>query len=666
MNVFEELAGPARTVRALWPFLWPERRHLALVVAVTALLTGVEVALPLLAGRVVDTVLAGAGAVPGTAGAPVAPGGPVARVAGAGAEWTRHALVGVLVAGALVRGTLVAWQRALRGQVGEAVAARLRLTLWRHVQELPIDYVRRRGAGRMAMRFVGDVRAVQRLVANGLVQVGQDVVLIIAVAIGLCFLSWRMGAAVAAALPLFGALFWLLNPRLRRASRSARKRRGRLSAYVSDRLAGLVALKAAGRQSAESGHVHVLTQKLAERGARFAAISGQQLGYGAAALAAGSALLLEVAAGEISARRLSGGNLVAFYALLGLLLAAFQRLVTANQYFQLAQVAVDRLLNTLSQRPESFGDDVLPDLAVPAGRIVVAGVSYAYDEDQPALQQICLGAARGELMAIVGANGAGKSTLLELLLRLRQPTQGRVLIDGQDVARVNLASLRRQVGYVPQQPEVLDGTVYDNVAYGLPPLADGPGAESGAESGATAPDEASDTRPFEPDPRVLRAARLTGVDALVATLTEGWQTRVGQGGYALSGGQRQRIALARATVHDPPILVLDEATGAVDPESELTLAHALRALARHKTVIVATHRPTTLSLADRIYVLDAGRMVETGDHEALVGRGGRYARLFGAAPDVARPTATPTPEARPMEERRMEVRQWQHEGSPLA
>lgn len=612
------------TVRALWPFLRPERRHLIQAAGVTLALTAVEVTLPILAGQVVDALLAGARGVPAS--------GPDRAAA------PRHLLIAVLVIGALARGVLVAWQRTLRGRIGEAVAARLRQTVWRHGQELSMDYVRRRGPGRLSLRFVGDVRAVQRLVANGLVQISQDLVLIVAVLAALSALNWRMGLAVATLLPAFGTFFWYLNPRLRRASRRARRRRGRLSAYVSDRLAALMALKAAGRQRAESGRVRQLTQDLAKQGTRFAAINGQLQGFGVAAVAATSALLLEVAAGEISTGRLSGGDLVAFYALLGLLLPVFQRLVTANRSLQLAQVSVDRLRSTLAQRPESFGDDRFEDLVVRAGRVACTGVFYRYPKSPPhgppVLQHVRLEARRGQVVAIAGPNGAGKSTLLELLLRFRQPDRGRIAIDDQDVAWVTLGSLRRQVGYVPQQPAVFDGTIYENVAYGLPPEE---GAEHSGDGAAAAGPEAAavaQAETTERDPRVLRAARLAGVDRLVDELPEGWETRVGQAGNALSGGQRQRIALARALVADPPILVLDEAAGDLDAETEAALATVLRALAAEKTVIVATHRSATLRLADRIYVLDAGRLVEEGDHEALVQRAGVYARLFGGEAEV--------------------------------
>jgi len=264
-------------------------------------------------------------------------------------------------------------------------------------------------------------------------------------------------------------------------------------------------------------------------------------------------------------------------------------------------------------------------------------VGFSHDRKRPTLEAVSLVAQRGELVALAGPNGSGKSTLLELLLQFRQPTQGRIEIDGQDLSEVSLSSLRSRIGLVTQDAPLFDGTIEENIAYGVPPSTDQssrhtPCAEAGrtdtASVGNGEPTGIVPPTNTDTQERVRCAARLVGVDRLVAGLEKGWNTRAGESGRLLSGGQRQRIALARALASDPPFLILDEATSAMDGETEQALAVTLRELARDKTILVAAHRIATLAVADRIYVLDAGRVVEQGTHAELLERGGVYARLF--------------------------------------
>jgi ABC-type multidrug transport system fused ATPase/permease subunit len=348
-----------------------------------------------------------------------------------------------------------------------------------------------------------------------------------------------------------------------------------------------------------------LTRSLSTRGTQVATIGGRMQGMAAAAVAGSGALVLALAANEASAGRLTGGALVTFYTLLGLLVPVFQRIALANRYFQEAHISIEYFTSVMEETPEAPKRDARPALDVSTGYMSVEHVSFRYGKEEQALRQVQLEAQRGEIVAIVGANGAGKSTLLDLLLCFRRPTSGRILIDDQDINEVALASLRSQIGLVDQNAMLFDGTIAQNIAYGV-------------QHGV-------------PEEQIQRAATLAGVDQIVAALPKGWDTPVGAGGQSLSGGQRQRIALARALAGDPPFLVLDEATSAVDAETEQALAAMLRELAHNKTIIVAAHRLPTLLLADRIYVLEQGRIAESGTHTALLQRGGVYTRLFGEA-----------------------------------
>ncbi len=440
----------AATVFKLLPFIQQERRRLLFAALLTLLLTTIEVAAPLLVGVFVDSILRQAG---GTT-APLSPS-------------TQRIIILVLIVAALLRGFLIARQGALTGKIGERVAARLRNTLWQHLLRVPLDYVQRRGAGRLLLRFTGDTRSVQRVVTQGLIRLSQDAVLGFAVLIALCWLNWRMALAVAVILPFYGAIFARVNPQLRKESRAARRGRSRISAYLDEHIAGMKVIKACVRQGTEAEHLRGLTRRLAKRGTRLATVSGTLQGLSATTIAGSGALVLALAAGEVAAGRLTGGRLVAFYTLLGLLVPVLQRIVVANRHFQEAYISVERLAETLAVPPETqTALDTRPAINVTQGTISVENVSFVYEDGTRALQDVSLTARRGEIVALVGSNGAGKSTLLELLLCFCVPTRGRITVDEQDTAHVSLDSLRAQIGLVTQQVALFNGTIAESIAYG--------------------------------------------------------------------------------------------------------------------------------------------------------------------------------------------------------
>lgn len=553
-------------LRKLWPFLRRVRRRLWLAGAISIILTSVEIATPILIGWFVDSILTGLHRIetPGLNPPPL----------------SRAALLALIATGAILRGYLVARQRWLSGRIGEQVAARMRDALWDHLQHLPLDYTRARGPGQLLLRFTGDARAIQRIVTNGVVQLSQDVLLGCGVLVAMALLNFRMTLAVAVILPLYAAIFRWLNPKLRHESRATRTRRSRLSSYLHDRLVGMVIVKAFVRQSKEAGNVQELNADIARRAARRWRIDGQLQGWTTAAVALGSVAVLGLAAWEADANRLTAGTLVAFLTLLGLLVPVLRRIVAANRYFQEGQISVDRLLGTLALAPEDAADGDAPKLRVKGGEVVIQNISFSHKDGPNILDKVSLQARRGRLVAVTGPNGSGKTTLMELLLRFHQPTSGKILIDGQDIANVSLKSLRSQVGLVAQEAPLFDGTIRENVAYGL--------AEDASDDG------------------IMRAAQLAGVDRFIEQLPKGWDTRVGRGGRALSSGQRRRVALARALAVNPPILLLDEPFSSLDAETEEAFAKILRDVALQKTVIVAAHRLPPSLQGEQVFRLTGG------------------------------------------------------------
>jgi ATP-binding cassette subfamily B multidrug efflux pump len=566
------------TLSRIWPYLKPEWRRLLLVAAMTLGLTVVEVSVPILVGIFVDSLLSELSGRQPTTMAPVL---------------NNRTILVLLAVGALLRGYLLYQQRSLSGRIGQRVAARMRDAVWVHLQEVPLDYARRRGPGRLLVRFISDTKAVQRLVSQGMVQLIQDVLFVIGAIAVLTYLNLVVGLGTTLLLPLIALVFWRINPRVQQASRDTRNRRTRLSAHLNERLTGLAVVKIHGRQREEAKRVRKLNRNVASRGARLATAGGQLQGASAATVALVTALTLGLAAEEVAAGRLSAGYLVTSYALIGLLAPVVQRITIFNRTLQEAQISIERLAQTLAEDPESPQEEEFPEVDVSEGLVSVEGVSFSYPDGTLALDEVSLTAGRGELVALVGPNGAGKSTLLELLPRFRQPTNGRIMIDGQNIADVSLESLRSKIGFVTQDTPLFDGTIAENVTYGV--------------------------RGNASEEQIQQAARLAGVDELVASLPDGWETKVREGRRMLSHGQRQRVVLARALAADPSIIVLDEVGSGLDIETQQTLSEELRVLAQHKTVIVATHSMPAMLMADRVYRIDRGRIVEE-DHDALLTR----------------------------------------------
>jgi len=566
------------TLSRIWPFLKPEWRRLLLVAGATLGLTVVEVSVPILVGIFIDSLLSGLSGRQPTTTAPLL---------------NNRMIIALLAVGALLRGYLLYQQRSLSGRIGQRVAARMRDAVWVHLQEMPLDYTRRRGPGRLLVRFISDTKAVQRLVSQGMVQLVQDVLFVIGAIAVLTYLNLVVGLGTTLLLPLIALVFWRINPRVQQASRDTRNRRTRLSAHLNERLTGLAVVKIHGRQRQEAKHVRKLNRNVASRGTRLATAGGQLQGASAATVALVTTLTLGLAAEEVAAGRLSAGYLVTSYALIGLLAPVVQRITIFNRTLQEAQISVERLAQTLAEVPESPRDYELPEVEVSEGLVSVEGVSFTYPDGMQALDEVSLTARRGELVALVGPNGAGKSTLLELLPRFRQPTNGRIMIDGQNIADVSLESLRSKIGFVTQDTPLFDGTITENVTYGV--------------------------RGEASEEQVQQASRLAGVDEVVASLPDGWETKVREGRRMLSQGQRQRVVLARALAADPSIILLDEVGSGLDIETQRTLSEELRLLAQHKTVIVATHSMPAMLMADRVYRIDRGRIVEV-DHDAVLTR----------------------------------------------
>ena len=484
--------------------------------------------------------------------------------------------------------------------LAQALQHDLRLDAYDHVQQLPMRYFEDKSSGNILATLNDDINQLERFLnggANDLIQVISSSIMI-----GLVFFILTPGVALLAVLPvpliLLGTFYFQRKLAPRYAA--VRDRAGLLNGRLSNNLAGIATIKAYSAETFERNAVSGLSDgyKLANREAiRWAA-------------AITPVIRMAVMAGFISTLvyggwlTLHGELAVGAYSVLVFLtqrmLWPLTRLADITDLYQRSVASIDRVLNLLGEKISiPYAGKPLPMERV-RGEIRFENVRFAYG-DEPILKHIDLTIPAGREMALVGSTGSGKSTIVKLLMRFYEPQSGRLLLDGEDINTLDLKSLRRAIGFVSQDIFLIDGTVAENIAYGT------------FDAGMTA---------------IEAAARAAEAHDFIVALPDGYATRVGERGQKLSGGQRQRIALARALVKNPPILVFDEATSAVDNETEAAIARSMARVTQNRTTIVIAHRLSTIRHDDSICVLERGAIVEQGSHDELLVLGGVYAGLW--------------------------------------
>ena len=502
---------------------------------------------------------------------------------------------------AVIKGVLSYLQRTIGETIGQRMVFELRLDLYNHLQSLSMRWFKEARTGKLMLRLMGDINAVLDMITDGYLKTLMDAVTIIAVLVAIFMVNWKLSFIVLVAMPVYATAFLALNSRLRQSGRDARRERSALSGHLQEKIAGAAIVKAFAQEEAESGRVERQTSRLRDRLIEKARWGGILNGVANTTVALGAAMVLWVGGREVLAGIMTKGSLMAFYGLSAMLFPPLRRLARTNETYQASRVSLDRILD--------FFDETTPfqekaggaPLRVSEGQVSFEDISFAYREGQPVLDHVTLHVKGGETVALVGSNGAGKTTLVSHLLRFLTPDSGRISIDGQDLKHVDIHSLRRHIGVVTQETILFSGSILDNIRYGHPDATD---------------DE------------VLAAARTSNAYDFIVGLPDGFNTDVGERGQRLSGGQLQRIALARAILANPPLLVLDEATSAVDAESEALIQEALGRLTQGRTVFVIAHRMSTVRRSDRIVVMEHGRIVESGRHDDLLEQNGSYRRLF--------------------------------------
>lgn len=485
--------------------------------------------------------------------------------------------------------------------LGQNMVNEIRMNLFSHLQNLSFSFYDKSETGRIISRVTNDTDTLSMIFVQGIVTVLSDILTLVGIVIVMLWLSVSLTLATLVVLPILLLSTLVFQSRLRRAYRMTRKKIAKVTSKLQESISGIREIQSFTR---ERDTIEVFRQANIENlqanvqaGRIFALLMPviQIIG------AVGTCIVLWYGGILTIGEGITLGILVAFLAYVTRFFRPIVNLTTFYNTVQSAMSAAERIFETMDTRPEIADAPEAIELPRVKGRIAFKNVSFGYNPSDPVLKNIDFSVELGRTLAIVGPTGAGKSTMVRLLSRFYEPQSGTITVDGYDVRNVALRSLHNQMGVVLQEPFLFSGTIMENIRYG--------------KLDAT-------------DEEVKNIAKLVGAHEFITSLSDGYETEVGERGMRLSVGQRQLISFARALLRDPPILILDEATSSLDPYTELEIKRGLSVLLKNRTSLVIAHRLSTVRNADNIIVVNNGEIVEEGNHRKLMKKRGLYHRLY--------------------------------------
>jgi len=524
--------------------------------------------------------------------------------------------VGAMIASALAATGIGTWQGYLNALVGEGIMRDMRDALVRHLHRMPLSFFASTKTGEIMNRVSNDVDAVDSVVTGTLVTVVTNVAMILTTVVAIFVLDWRLALLSLAVVPIMILPLSPVGRAMFAVRKKTREQRDVIESLLQETLSlsGITLVKSFVREPQEAARFHEAGTRLTDLEIRLALVGRWFLAVVTALVVIGPAIIWY--GGGIMAIRsgLEVGTIVAFVSYLARLYGPAAALVGVQVQIVSAFAVFERIFDYLDMKVEAPQRALALDLKNCEGDVEFDHVRFRYREDRWALDDISLRVRSGEVAAIVGPSGAGKTTMLALLPRFYDPQEGVIRIDGHDIRDLTLDSLRRNIGIVTQETFLFHASIADNLRYGKPD--------------ATEAD-------------LVAACKAANIYDTIEALPERFDTVVGERGHKLSGGERQRLAIARVLLKDPRILILDEATSSLDSTAEALIQAALEPLMEHRTSLVIAHRLSTVLRADKIFVVDDGRIVESGTHGELLRRAGLYAELYraqflqeSAAPDA--------------------------------